>query len=161
MDVLGAGRWTVLTFALMLAVPALAQPVACVYWERGGADIQAEHCGALEPSGLLRLEPDLLARIRWNDSGMACMLATSEFARGWYDINQNGLGRRSAFLTDNGCRPFKHGVDATEVDGHVVLFNPMMDVVKATNYRWFGYFFDGHAKVCRGELSRERDNSPR
>ena len=108
----------------------------------------------LVAQGLLKVNKEILKKERWSKYGLSCINVHS---KGWFYINQNGLGRNTPFSGDNDCVPFTNGVAVGTSNGKVVFYNQLIEVVKRTDYSFASGFYQGFSKVCRGVLEKESD----
>ncbi|AQA17281.1 hypothetical protein BST95_02625 [Halioglobus japonicus] len=146
----------VLLVAFMIS-PASADEMFCMYPDNDTRELeQVNSCGPIN-NGLLTVDPSLMTKMMWSKYGMQCIYINYPKDKGWFYINQNGLGRGSPFSHDNDCTPYQAGVAIGLVNGYVVYFNQVMDVVKTTEYTWASNFYKGYSKVCIGELTKEYD----
>lgn len=145
---------------MLLSGPVFAgTQVACVYPDKASHEMtQQADCGELDEQGRLRVSSGLLDRVYWSKYGLQCIYVEAGSVRGWYYINQNGLGRWTAFASDNDCAPFNAGLAVGLSQGKVVFFNQAMRVVRNTEYRWASSFYKGYAKVCSEAPQRIYDN---
>lgn len=151
----------ILLLGLVLPLPftsaAATQANTCLYPDRHSGELQqGQSCGTLR-NGLLQLDNNIRSRIHWSKFGMQCIFVNSHDQRGWFYVNQNGLGRRSPFYQDNDCNAFSAGLAVGLEDNKVVFFNQLMAIEKRTDYSWASHFYQGFAKVCRGQLEKEYD----
>lgn len=149
----------ILLLFLLLSAPAFANSqLACVYPDRVSRDMtQQADCGDLDEQGRFRANPALLDRVDWSKYGLQCIYVEAGTTRGWYYLNQNGLGRWTPFASGNDCTPFSAGLAVGLSRGQVVFFNQAMRVVRSTEYRWASGFYQGYAKVCREAPQRIYD----
>lgn len=135
-----------------------AEELLCMYPDDDTRELeQAENCGSVK-DGLLTFAPELMKKMMWSKYGMQCIYMNYPADKGWFYINQNGLGRGSPFTPDNDCNWFQSGLAVGVSKGCVIYFNQVMDVVKSTEYTWASSFYKGYSKVCKGELTREYDS---
>jgi hypothetical protein len=119
------------------------------------------NCGKFSSDGYLTLSEEIIKKISWRSEGLECVSVELNNRLRWFYFNNNGGGRESAFLTDNDCHPFSHGVVVGVSNGKVVFYDQSLRIVKKTDYVWasnFGDFIqDGVAKVCKGNLEMKWD----
>jgi hypothetical protein len=143
--------------AFLISSVAHAEERLCMYPDSDTRELeQAKNCGSIE-NGLLSVTPSLLDKMMWSKFGMQCIYINYPKDKGWFFINQNGLGRGSPFAHDNDCNWFQSGVAVGVSNGLVVYFNQVMEITKSTNYTWASNFHKGFSKVCTGELKKEYD----
>lgn len=143
--------------ALLISFTAHAENKFCMYPDNETGELeQSKNCGSIK-NGLLHVQPSLLDKVMWSKFGMQCIYLNYPENRGWFYINQNGLGRGSPFNYDNDCNWFQSGVAVGVSNGRVVYFNQVMKIVKSTKYTWASNFYKGYSKVCTGVLIKEYD----
>ncbi|TMP33447.1 hypothetical protein [Pseudoalteromonas rubra] len=146
-----------LVMLLMFAFSVNAEEVICAYNDSSTYELEVfKNCGSLGSDGLLKVNPDLLPKVRWHKFGMSCINVRGE---GWFFLNQNGLARGAPFLQDNDCNPFSEGLAVGISNGKIVYYDQVLSIIKKTDYTWSGSFHKKHAKVCKGTLIREYDAS--
>ncbi|MCL1039742.1 hypothetical protein L2750_21790 [Shewanella submarina] len=138
---------------------AAPESVGCSYVHKRSRELElTQQCGVLAADGLLQLDDEVLRQLSWSQFGLECIhVFGSEIQNGWYFINQSGLGRWAPFSQDNDCAPFTQGVAVGLSRGKVIFYNQLMQIEQLTDYSWASGFYQGAAKVCRGELVKEFD----
>lgn len=149
---------TVMGVALLSTASSDGAEPFCLYPEQASGELtKSLSCGTIH-QGLLTANSDLLGKVAWSQYGINCIYVSDPQESGWFYINQLGLGRRAPFNNDNDCAWFESGVTVGLVAEQVVFFNPLMDIVHATDYRWASNFHQGYAKVCKGALTKIMDS---
>ena len=149
------------TIFILLSFSAYGEDAACLYPDVSTYELEEEKdCGVISSQGVLQIKNRVLDKIRWSQYGLVCAFVIGEKDnRGWFYINQNGLGRETPFWQDNDCAPFKSGLAVGLIDDKVVFFNQIIKVTKTTDYTWASGFNKGFSKVCKGDLDKVFDES--
>ena len=154
-------KFLITLLMILISFHIRAEEVSCAYPYLGtNVMTVAKSCGEIKKDDLLIINKEILPKINWSQYGLECIAVFNvkdENKNGWYIVNQTGVGRISSFWTDNCCAPFREGMAVGLLDGKVIFYNQVLEIVKRTNYIWASGFENGYCKVCLGDLKKEKD----